>query len=100
MTGVQTCALPICFPVTIKAMGMIRNISDNGVLFTSLWETFRPHPYRATSTEKYFTIGFGHYGPDVKKGQTITKEQAIEMLRQDMSKAVKKANELVSTAFN
>ena len=81
-------------------MGMIRNISDNGVLFTSLWETFRSHPYRATSVEKYFTIGFGHYGPDVNPQWVWTEEKAIEILRQDMSKAVKKANELVSNKFN
>ncbi len=56
--------------------------------------------YKATPDEKYYTIGFGHYGADVKKGQTITKEQAIELLKSDMSKAVKKANELASTKFN
>ena len=78
----------------------MRDISDNGVLFTSLWETFRPHPYRATAAEKYFTVGFGHYGPDVKAQWVWTEEKAIEVLRQDMLKAVKKANELVSSAFN
>lgn len=56
--------------------------------------------YKATHSEKYYTIGWGHYGADVKQGQTITKEQAIELLKSDMSKAVKKANELASTKFN
>ena len=71
-------------------MGMMRDISDNGVLFTSLWETFIETAYKATPQEKYYTIGLGHYGPDVKKGQTITKEQAVDLLKKDMQKAVKK----------
>lgn len=78
----------------------MRQISDNGLLFTSLWEKFIPVAYKATHSEKYYTIGWGHYGADVKQGQTITKEQAIELLKSDMSKAVKKANELASTKFN
>lgn len=81
-------------------MELTRNISDNGVLFTSLWEEFTPHPYRATAAEQYFTIGYGHYGPDVKAQWTWTEEKAREVLRQDMSKAVKKAKELVHPIFN
>ena len=77
----------------------MRQISDNGLLFTSLWETFKPVAYKATPSEKYFTIGYGHYGKDVKQGQTITKEAAIELLKSDMSKAVKKADSLVSDKF-
>jgi len=78
---------------------MMRNISDNGLLFTSLWETFAPVAYKATANEKYFTIGFGHYGADVKQGQQITKSAAIELLKADMAKAVKKADSLVSDKF-
>ena len=78
----------------------MRNISDNGLLFTSLWEQFKPVAYKATPQEKYYTIGFGHYGADVKQGQAITKEQAIALLKSDMSKAVKKADELASIKFN
>lgn len=78
---------------------MMRQISDNGLLFTSLWEKFSPLAYKATPAEKYFTIGFGHYGPDVKQGQQITKQAAIELLKIDMSKAVKKADELASKLF-
>lgn len=35
--------------------------------------------------EKYYTIGHGHYGPDVKSGQTITVAEADELLRSDMA---------------
>jgi len=78
----------------------MRQISDNGLLFTSLWEMFSPIAYKATANEKYFTIGFGHYGPDVKQGQQITKQAATELLKIDMSKAVKKADELVNKSFS
>lgn len=34
--------------------------------------------------EEFFTIGYGHYGEDVKEGQTITKQEAEELLRKDV----------------
>lgn len=34
--------------------------------------------------EQYWTIGYGHYGPDVQPGQTMTKEEAEALLRQDL----------------
>ena len=51
---------------------MSRNISDNGLHFTAAFEGFRGTAYRATPNEKYLTIGYGHYGPDVTPGKTIT----------------------------
>ena len=78
----------------------MRTISENGLLFTSLWEKFIPVAYKATHSEKYYTIGWGHYGADVKQGQQITKQAAIELLKIDMSKAVKKADELTSKSFS
>lgn len=35
--------------------------------------------------EQYYTYGYGHYGPDVKKGQTITRQEADTLLRFDMA---------------
>ena len=78
----------------------MRTISENGLLFTSLWEKFIPVAYKATHSEKYYTIGWGHYGADVKQGQQITKQAAIELLKSDMAKAVKKADELTSKSFS
>lgn len=78
----------------------MRTISENGLLFTSLWEKFIPVAYKATHSEKYYTIGWGHYGADVKQGQQITKQAAIDLLKLDMSKAVKKADALVSQSFS
>ena len=36
--------------------------------------------------EEYYTIGHGHYGPDVKKGQKISKKEADALLRKDIEK--------------
>lgn len=68
---------------------MPRNISDNGLHFTAAWEQFRGTAYRATAAEKYLTIGYGHYGSDVKEGQKITEGQALILLNRDMAAAVK-----------
>lgn len=68
---------------------MPRNISDNGLHFTAAWEQFRGTAYRATSAEEYLTIGYGHYGSDVKEGQKITDGQALILLNRDMAAAVK-----------
>lgn len=67
---------------------MPRNISENGLHFTAAFEGFKGTAYRATKDEKYLTIGYGHYGADVKPGQTITEEEALELLHKDMAKAV------------
>jgi len=68
---------------------MPRNISDNGLHFTAAFEQFRGTAYRATKDEKYLTIGYGHYGADVKEGQQVTEGQALILLNKDMAAAVK-----------
>lgn len=35
--------------------------------------------------EEFFTIGYGHYGADVKEGQTITETKAEELLTEDVT---------------
>ena len=67
----------------------MRNISDNGLQFKKAWEQFRGTAYKATPNEKYWTIGWGHYGPDVKEGQKITEGQGLILLNKDMQWAVK-----------
>lgn len=67
----------------------MRNISNNGLKFTAAWEQFRGTAYRATPAEKYLTVGYGHYGSDVKEGQKITEGQALILLNRDMAAAVK-----------
>lgn len=79
---------------------MSRNISDNGLKFTAAWETFASKAYRATKDEKYLTIGFGHYGPDVKPTDTMTEAEAYLLLKKDMAEAVKLADSIASLKFN
>lgn len=50
-------------------------------------EGFKPEAYkpkRKDKEEKYFTIGYGHYGPDVKKGDIIDETRAEELLEEDV----------------
>lgn len=65
----------------------MRNVSDNGIHFTAAWEKFRGTAYKATPAEKYWTIGYGSYGPHVKEGQKITEGQALILLNRDMAHA-------------
>lgn len=40
--------------------------------------------------EKFYTIGHGHYGADVKEGQTITAKEADALLRKDLAERMPK----------
>ena len=70
-------------------------ISYIGLDLIKSYETLQLTAYRALKTEKYLTIGYGHYGPDVKEGQTITKEEATELLQQDVQTAENELNQLL-----
>ena len=59
------------------------NVSENGLNIIRKYEGCRLTAYKAVSTEKYYTIGYGHYGADVKKGMTITQNQAEAYLKGD-----------------
>lgn len=73
---------------------MSRNISDNGLQFKKAWEKFRGTAYKATKNEKYWTIGWGHTGPDVYEGQKITEGQGLLLLNRDMRWAVNAVDEV------
>jgi GH24 family phage-related lysozyme (muramidase) len=47
-------------------------------------EGLRLQAYKPVNSEAYYTIGYGHSGPDVKKGQTITKIQAELLFLKDI----------------
>ena len=48
------------------------------------FESFSAKPYKADKSEKYLTIGYGHYGADVKATMTVTKDSAEKLLRKDL----------------
>ena len=70
--------------------------SKQGVELIKQFEGFRSKAYKAVSTEKCYTIGYGHYGADVKRGQTITAEQGEQLLVNDLKKFEAKVNEYSS----
>lgn len=61
-------------------------ISENGLKLIIDFEGFCPKATKAVKTEKYYTIGYGHYGKDVDEKQTITKEEALLLLKRDMKR--------------
>ena len=60
------------------------NISNRGLDLIKSFEGCRLTAYKPVQTEQYYTIGWGHYGPDVYEGMVITQEQADNMLREDV----------------
>lgn len=62
---------------------MSKPIGEAGLALIQNWEGCRLTAYKPVATEIYWTIGWGHYGPDVKKGQTITQEEADRLLVED-----------------
>ena len=60
--------------------------SNKGIELIKSFEGIRLVAYKAVPTEKYWTIGYGHYGADVTSGMAITVEQATELLRNDLKK--------------
>lgn len=70
------------------------DISANGLKLIKKWEGGPWLQAKRFGSEKYLSIGYGHYGPDVRMGQTITKAQAEELLKKDVAGAVSKVNTL------
>lgn len=58
--------------------------SDKGIAFIKSFETLRLQAYKPVRTEKYYTIGYGHYGPDVIPGMVITEPEAEALLQTDL----------------
>lgn len=75
---------------------MSRNLSANGLNLIKSFECCKLKAYKCLPTEKYYTIGYGHYGSDVTAGMKITEEQAEELLVQDCKKAIKNVNSFMS----
>lgn len=62
---------------------MSKPVGAAGLALIKQFEGCRLKAYKPVPTEKYWTIGWGHYGPDVREGQTITQAQADAMLEAD-----------------
>ena len=60
-------------------------ISNNGIELIKKYEGCRLTAYKPVASEKYWTIGWGHYGADVTQGMTITQARADELLKSDLT---------------
>ena len=61
-------------------------ISQRGIDLIKGFEGCVLRAYKCTSSEEYYTIGYGHYGADVRPDSTITKTIAEIMLKDDIVK--------------
>lgn len=75
-------------------------ISNNGIKLIQQFEGCRLTAYKAVATEKYYTIGYGHYGSDVTKGMTITQAKATSLLKSDLAKFEKQVDKYAKYNFN
>lgn len=60
--------------------------SQTGIDLIKSFEGLVLTAYKPVKSEPYYTIAYGHYGSDVKPGQTITKAQAEQILKNDLVK--------------
>ena len=74
-----------------------KQYSKNGLHLTEQFEGCKLNAYPDPGTGGApWTIGYGHTGPDVHPGLTITQEQAEELLMQDTQKAAAAVNAKVT----
>ena len=92
----------------------MKRISPNGLSLIKSFEGLRLKAYKPVKTEKWFTIGYGHYSADVSEGMVITPLQAEQILLRDVARFEREVNKydpiyrwtqnefdaLVSFAFN
>lgn len=71
---------------------MSLKISAEGINLIKSFEGLRLNAYKVSPRDKYYTIGYGHYGADVTKNMKITELIATELLKEDLAKAEKHVN--------
>lgn len=59
--------------------------SEKAYEIIRLFEGLSLRACKAIPSEKYYSIGYGHYSKDIRKGQLITQQQAEEYLHQDVA---------------
>ena len=60
------------------------HISSHGIALIQNYEGLRTTAYKPLKTERGWTIGYGHHGPDVKPGSVCTEQWAYEQLLRDL----------------
>ena len=72
MTGVQTCALPICFPVTIFDNIEIGQLQNGGLILDKPKYDLPPHIFTSACNIDFTTVGAT---PAIKEQQVISEMQ-------------------------
>lgn len=67
---------------------------EKGLALIKEAEGLRLKAYKAVPSEKYYTIGYGHYGADVVAGMEISESRAVALLKQDLRVAETYLNSL------
>lgn len=76
---------------------MSMNYSQSGLKMTEQFEACRLDAYQ--DMKGIWTVGYGHTGPDVYPGLSITALQAEQFLLNDIQNAVNCVNSLVTVAL-
>lgn len=76
---------PKITPAMRRKARRLRNLA-RAARFIAPHEGFRATPYKPIAAEKYWTIGFGHYGPDVKPGMKWSRAHALKVLAKDVGR--------------
>ena len=77
--------------------------SEKGIELIISFEGFSKRACKCVDSEKYYTIGYGHYGKDVEPNDTITKKEALVLLKKDLlsfEKKVDKYNKVYNFSQN
>jgi len=75
-------------------------ISKNGIELIKSFEGCVLHAYKPVETEKYWTIGYGHYGSDVREKMEISQKEADNLLIFDLRVYDYAVNSLVKVKLN
>ena len=76
---------------------MNMSYSQSGLALTEQFESCQLTAYQ--DVKGIWTIGYGHTGPDVYDGLTITQDQANALVLADVQKAVDQVNHSVTVAL-
>lgn len=73
-----------------------RELSNNGLLLIKSFEGCKLKAYKVSPNDKYYTIGYGHYGADVAKDMVLTQAKADALLKKDCYRFVEHVNTYMS----
>lgn len=74
------------------------HMSPEGVALVKRWEGCELHSYRCSSN--IVTCGYGHTGPDVYEGMTITQAQADQWLAKDLARFEEAIDRQINVALS